>query len=174
MQRKRMAPQITSLAQKLQKKSDSIWREKYETQENRNTEYLRTSDSIWRLQVQYGAYSPKHCQFALYWLHFSFYPPQIWNKQPFTRPLSFLWKNNFKTSSENISGAAVTQSCKNVQTVQTSRCYFFWPVLIFGKSTRKTVLFCVFFVYFLVLIFLGGKLVGASFYAFCNYGRFEK
>ena len=30
------------------------------------------------------------------------------------------------------------QSCKNVQTVQTSRCYFFWPVLIFGKSTRKT------------------------------------
>ena len=58
-------------------KSDSIWRKKYETQENRNTEYLRTSDSIWRLQVQYGAYSPKHCQFALYWLHFSFYPPQI-------------------------------------------------------------------------------------------------
>ena len=39
MQRKRMAPQITSLAQKLQKKSDSIWKEKYETQENRNTEY---------------------------------------------------------------------------------------------------------------------------------------
>ena len=30
------------------------------------------------------------------------------------------------------------QSCKNVQTVRTSRCYFFWPVLIFGKSTRKT------------------------------------
>ena len=53
--------------------------------------------------------------------------------------------------------------------MQTSRCYFFWPVLIFGKSTRKTVLFCVFFVYFLVLIFLGGKLVGANFYAFCNY-----
>ena len=23
-------------------------------------------------------------------------------------------------------------------TVPTSRCYFFWPVLIFGKSTRKT------------------------------------
>ena len=64
------------------------------------------------------------------------------------------------------------QSCKNVQTVQTSRCYFFWPVLIFGKSTRKTgentqkqaknsV--------FLVLIFLWEKLVGANFYAFCNY-----
>ena len=32
------------------------------------------------------------------------------------------------------------QSCKNVPTVLTSRCYFFWPVLIFGKSTRKTVL----------------------------------
>ena len=30
------------------------------------------------------------------------------------------------------------QSCKNVRTVRTSRCYFFWPVLIFGKSTRKT------------------------------------
>ena len=30
------------------------------------------------------------------------------------------------------------QSCKNVQTVRTSRCYFFWPVLIFGKSMRKT------------------------------------
>ena len=28
------------------------------------------------------------------------------------------------------------QSCKNVPTVPTSRCYFFWPVLIFGKSTR--------------------------------------
>ena len=70
-------------------------------------------------------------------------------------------------------------SCKNVQTVQTSRCYFFWPVLIFGKSTRKagkntqkqaktrenrrkTGAF-------LVLIFLGEKLVGANFYALCNY-----
>ena len=68
------------------------------------------------------------------------------------------------------------QSCKNVQ---TSRCYFFWPVLIFGKSTRKTgentrkqaktrknrqktgA--------FLVLMFFGGKLVVANFYAFCNY-----
>ena len=69
----------------------------------------------------------------------------------------------------------LVQSCKNVQTVRTSRCYFFWPVLIFGKSTRKTgentqkqaktrenrrIL---------VLIFLGEKLVGANFYAFCNY-----
>ena len=62
------------------------------------------------------------------------------------------------------------QSCKNVP---TSWCYFFWPVLIFGKSTqktgktrenrRKTGAF-------LVLMFLGGKLVGANFYAFCNYG----
>ena len=58
---------------------------------------------------------------------------------------------------------------------------FFWPVLIFGKSTRKTgentrkqaktrknrrktgA--------FLVLIFWGGKLVCANFYAFCNYAR---
>ena len=31
-----------------------------------------------------------------------------------------------------------SQSCKNMQTVRTSRCYFFWPVLINGKSTRKT------------------------------------
>merc|ERR1712067_57661 len=31
-----------------------------------------------------------------------------------------------------------SQSCKNVPTVPNSRCYFFWPVLIFGKSTRKT------------------------------------
>ena len=38
--------------------------------------------------------------------------------------------------------ATLKQSCKNVQTVRTSRCYFFWPVLIFGKSTRKTVLLC--------------------------------
>ena len=30
------------------------------------------------------------------------------------------------------------QSCKNVPTVPTSWCYFFWPVLIFGKCTRKT------------------------------------
>ena len=29
------------------------------------------------------------------------------------------------------------QSCKNVPTVPTSWCYFFWPVLIFGKNTRK-------------------------------------
>ena len=28
----------------------------------------------------------------------------------------------------------VKQSCKNVPTVPTSRCYFFWPVLIFGKN----------------------------------------
>ena len=72
------------------------------------------------------------------------------------------------------------RSCKNVQTVRTSQCYFFWPVLIFGKSTqkagentrkqaktrenrRKTSAF-------LVLIFWGEKLVGANFYAFCNYG----
>ena len=76
------------------------------------------------------------------------------------------------------------QSCKNVQTVQTSRCYYFWPVLIFGKSTRKTgentrkqaktgenrrktgA--------FLVLIFLREKLVGANFYAFCNYDFWYK
>ena len=32
----------------------------------------------------------------------------------------------------------INQSCKNVPTVPTSRCYFFWPVLIFGKSMRKT------------------------------------
>ena len=65
------------------------------------------------------------------------------------------------------------QSCKNVPTLPTSWCYFFWPVLIFGKNTRKqaktrenrrkTGAF-------LVLIFLGEKLVGANFYAFCNYG----
>ena len=30
------------------------------------------------------------------------------------------------------------QSCKNVPAVPTSRCYFFWAVLMFGKSTRKT------------------------------------
>ena len=71
------------------------------------------------------------------------------------------------------------QSCKNVPTVPTSWCYFFWPVQIFGKSTqktgentrkqaktrdnrRKTGAF-------LVLIFLWEKLVGANFYAFCNY-----
>ena len=44
----------------------------------------------------------------------------------------------------NIETSAV-QSCKNVPTVPTSWCYFFWPVLIFGKSTRKTVLLCHFF-----------------------------
>ena len=32
----------------------------------------------------------------------------------------------------------IPQSCKNVPTVPTSWCYFFWPVLIFEKSTRKT------------------------------------
>ena len=70
---------------------------------------------------------------------------------------------------------ACFQSCKNVPTVPTSWCYFFWPVLIFGKYTRKTgentrkeaknraIL---------VLNFLWEKLVGANFYAFCNYGNF--
>ena len=29
------------------------------------------------------------------------------------------------------------QSCKNVPTVPTSWCYFFWLVLIFGKSKRR-------------------------------------
>ena len=58
-----MAPQITFLAQELEKKSSGSW-----------------------LQLQYGTFSPKHCQFSLYWLHFCFYPPQIWNKQPFTAP----------------------------------------------------------------------------------------
>ena len=37
-----------------------------------------------------------------------------------------------------------------------------------GKAREKL---C-YFVYFLVLIFLGGKLVGANFYAFCNYGSY--
>ena len=70
----------------------------------------------------------------------------------------------------------LSQSCKNVQTVQTSRCYFFWSMLIFGKARKKqaktrenrrkqTKTGA-----FLVLIFWGGKLVGANFYAFCNYG----
>ena len=61
------------------------------------------------------------------------------------------------------------RSCKNVQTVQTSRCYFFWPVLIFGKSTQKAGENTQKTGAFLVLIFLGGKLVGANFYTFCNY-----
>ena len=56
--------------------------------------------------------------------------------------------------------SAQKQSCKNVPTVPlpTSRCYFFWPVLIFGKSTRKTVLFCVFFGVFFGANFFGGKI----------------
>ena len=47
-------------------------------------------------------------------------------------------------------------------------------VLIFGKSTRKTgenTRKPAKNLRFLVLIFLGEKLVGANFYAFCNYGR---
>ena len=63
-----------------------------------------------------------------------------------------------------------SQSCKNVPTVPTSRCHFFWPVLIFGKSTRKTRENRRKTGAFLVLIFFGEKLVGANFYAFCNYG----
>ena len=55
------------------------------------------------------------------------------------------------------------QSCKNVPTVPTSRCYFFWPVLIFGKSTRKTGDNS------RKHTNTGEKLVGANFYAFCNY-----
>ena len=54
----------------------------------------------------------------------------------------------------------------------TSRCYFFWPVLIFGKCTRKTgenTRKQAKNSAFLVLIFLWEKLVGANFYAFCNY-----
>ena len=59
-------------------------------------------------------------------------------------------------------------------TVPTSWCYFFWPVLIFGKSTRKTgenTRKQAKNSAFLVLNFLWEKLVGANFYAFCNYGN---
>ena len=90
--------------------------------------------------------------------------------------LSFLWGR----ATARYGHCITSQSCKNVRTMRTSRCYFFWLVLIFGKSTRKTgentqkqaktrenrrktgA--------FLVLIFLWEKLVGANFYAFCNYG----
>ena len=67
------------------------------------------------------------------------------------------------------------QSCKNMPTVPTSWCYFFWPALIFGKSarkhaktgenTRKQAKNRRFF----GANFFGEKLVGANFYAFCNY-----
>ena len=54
-------------------------------------------------------------------------------------PKTFLWQTLFALKSFcDGSDNSCLQSCKNVQTVQTSRCYFFWPVLIFGKSTRKT------------------------------------
>ena len=43
---------------------------------------------------------------------------------------SYFWQADKVTSS--------SQSCKNVPTVPTSWCYFFWAVLIFRKSTRKT------------------------------------
>ena len=33
--------------------------------------------------------------------------------------------------------ADVKQSCKNVRTMRTSRCYFFWPLLIFGEKHAK-------------------------------------
>ena len=49
------------------------------------------------------------------------------------------WLNLYSSCGYNL---GKRQSCKNVPTVLTSRCYFFWPVLIFGKSTRKTVLLC--------------------------------
>ena len=67
---------------------------------------------------------------------------------------------------------APLQSCKNVPTVPTSWCYFFWTVLIFGKYTRKTgenTRKQAKNSAFLVLNFLWEKLVGANFYAFCNY-----
>ena len=90
---------------------------------------------------------------------------------------------NFTFSLMDTPNTTHSQSCKNVPTVPTSWCYFFWPVLIFGKkhaknrrkhaknrrkhaktrkNRRKTGAV-------LVLMFLGGKLVGANFYAFCNY-----
>ena len=56
--------------------------------------------------------------------------------------------------------------------MQTSRCYFFWPVLIFGKSTRKTgknTRKQAKNRRFFGANFLWEKLVGANFYAFCNY-----
>ena len=59
-------------------------------------------------------------------------------------------------------------------TVPTSWCYFFWPVLIFGKYTRKTgenTRKQAKNSAFLVLNFLWEKLVGANFYAVCNYGQ---
>ena len=65
------------------------------------------------------------------------------------------------------------QSCKNVQTVQTSWCYFFWPVLIFGKSTRKTGENRRKTGAFLVLIFFGKNwsvLIFTSFATMCKGG----
>ena len=60
----------------------------------------------------------------------------------------------------------ITQSCKNVPTVPTSWCYFFWPVLIFGKNTRKQAKNRRFF----GAIFWGGKLVDANFFLiFLNF-----
>ena len=53
-------------------------------------------------------------------------PPRIL-EQPFGVPVTICWCRLVSVA-----------ELQNVQTVQTSRCYFFWPVLIFGKSTRKS------------------------------------
>ena len=55
------------------------------------------------------------------------------------------WEGRDKMTCEIILGlifleyflAIQGRSCKNVQTVRTSQCYFFWPVLIFGEKHAK-------------------------------------
>ena len=46
--------------------------------------------------------------------------------------------------------------------------FFLAGANLWEKHAKNCAILCI-FVYFLVLIFLGKKLVGANFYAFCNY-----
>ena len=113
--------------------------------------------------------------------------PQRRSSRSFRPPLSwrffflFLWNYSLVfcflfCCGNMVFPSSLWQSCKNVQSVQTSRCYLFLAGANFwekhaknrrkhgqtGENRRKTGAF-------LVLIFWGGKLVGANFYAFCNY-----
>ena len=65
--------------------------------------------------------------------------------------------------------SSTKQSCKNVQTVRTSRCYFFLAGANFWEKHAKNCAILQKTVLFFGANFLGGKLVGANFYAICNY-----
>ena len=77
--------------------------------------------------------------FRIFAIRYRTPPPPLMENQKFCFPLTEKFSKWYLTASlSSKSNMTINQSCKNVPTVPTSRCYFLWPVLIFGKSTWKT------------------------------------